>query len=105
MRWSTAPPDFWQGTGRLDQQPGSFDRAALSEAAEEMLYDELLALAAELISRTTLSDAIHYGYSRSLPCGPKLGAPIDNKASRPQQSEEENNHETVIDPCSRSAAR
>ncbi|MGH3322232.1 MAG: hypothetical protein ACRDN9_19080 [Streptosporangiaceae bacterium] len=29
-----------------------------------MLYDELLALAAELTSRATLSDAIHYGFSQ-----------------------------------------
>lgn len=29
-----------------------------------MIYDELLALAAELISRGTLSDAIRFGFSQ-----------------------------------------
>jgi hypothetical protein len=47
-----------------------------------MMYDELLALAAELISRATLSDAIQYGFSQvelsMLPSG-RLGVSLDDR--------------------------
>jgi hypothetical protein len=47
-----------------------------------MIYDELLALSAELIARATLSDAIHYEFSRAelsvLPSG-RLGVSLDDR--------------------------
>lgn len=70
-----------------------------------MIYDELLAMAAELISRATLSDAIRYGFSKvelsMLPSG-RLGVSIGDRYAAGTEAaaaaEAEARHTLALEP-------
>jgi hypothetical protein len=76
-----------------------------NRAIDLMIYDELLAVAAELISRATLSDAIHYGFSQvqlsRLPSG-RLGVSQGDRYSAGTEAlamaEAEARHALALEP-------
>jgi hypothetical protein len=76
-----------------------------------MIYDELLALADELIARATLSDAIHYGFSQVelslLPSG-RLGVSLGDRyvagTKATAAAEAEARHALALGPATASGA-
>jgi hypothetical protein len=72
-----------------------------------MIYDDLLAIAAELISRATLSDAIHYGFAQvelsMLPSG-RLGISLGDRYAAGTRAvataEAETRHAQALEPVS-----
>jgi hypothetical protein len=77
-----------------------------TEVINLMIYDELLAVGAELISRATLSDAIHYGFSQvelsMLPSG-RLGVSLGDRyvagTEAAATAEAEARHALALEPA------